>query len=1013
MDIFVLWIIFFGGLLFILPFLIFNIFKRIRSIEQKLDDQYSLSADDVEKLKKLQVETRGIIPEKIEKIEKVAPSTASVPESPTQLKPEVIVEPTPEPAKPIPTMPSIPEPTPLSTEVKTSEPTVEVAPSVPVPQERELFGKKMSEEEWEAMVGGSVLNKLGVLILVIGLALFLGYSLKYFGPVGRISIGFVVSFTMLLAGVMLEHRSRYVMYGRGLIGGGWAALYFTTYAMHGLEAARVIDDPLTGMMLLGVVAAGMIIHSLRYRSEVVTGLAYIIGFITIVISPVLNFSIIASIPLAASLLVITYRFGWITMTVLGLVATYGVYALRYGTVVSPSDAFPFGFTSGQIILVIYWLLFEVFDMLDIRRRPRDVPLERTIFPLNLCGFVGVSLLYWPEAIAINFDVFFAATSGAYLLSTLVRARLRPLSSFPSDIKIPDRILSGSYEEAITVTAAFAVFAIFERFSGFQINIALLLEAEILFLSGMFFRQPYLRYLAGMVFILPVFKFGLVDVVEQLEQVSVAGMALRACTPIALLTTTILYLNRMWLLRVHNKDHPSLEQWGYSAAGTVILVVVLGYEIPLAYLAIGWLLLAYLLLEVGLRKQCEDLRFQSYVIAFIVLMAFIVINMAGMLATEQVSHWRTLAPGALIFYAVAVRFFRVSPGRIPEREKQEARDYSLMVGTALLASLFWYVLPSPLVAVGWGVLALVLIESGFSLSLPALRVHGNIVMALSFGHLFLANFTIMGETAGISHRLLTVIPVIYLFHYLSTRLREEREEEQRLQWEKKLAHLYFYVPALLAVILIRFEFGRGLAVVGWALLALGLLYYGVHNNNRDLRWQSYVISILTFFRCWATNFFIPEYFWALPGRFVTAIIVITSLFAASFLSPRQPERVPVEGNVLRRWAIQFDLHARSALALLAIILLSAFLFYEVPARFLTEAWALEGILLLVLGFPLRERVLRLSGLVLLLICILKVFLYDFRELDAIFRILSFIILGLLLLGASLLYTRFRERIRRYL
>ncbi|MCK5387376.1 MAG: hypothetical protein KAJ39_09320, partial [Gammaproteobacteria bacterium] len=158
MDIFVLWIIFFGGLLFILPFLIFNIFKRIRSIEQKLDDQYSLSADDVEKLKKLQVETRGIIPEKIEKIEKVAPSTASVPESPTQLKPEVIVEPTPEPAKPIPTMPSIPEPTPLSTEVKTSEPTVEVAPSVPVPQERELFGKKMSEEEWEAMVGGSVLN---------------------------------------------------------------------------------------------------------------------------------------------------------------------------------------------------------------------------------------------------------------------------------------------------------------------------------------------------------------------------------------------------------------------------------------------------------------------------------------------------------------------------------------------------------------------------------------------------------------------------------------------------------------------------------------------------------------------------------------------------------------------------------------------------------------------------------------------------------------------------------------
>jgi len=1001
MILFDLLFIFFGIIFFI------KIFKRLRNIEQQLKDQYSLSLDDIETLTKLREQTKKIIPERTGK---AVPSTSAV--SPTPLKPEMVAEPKPEPAKPVSTIRSIPQPASIPVEAKTSEPTVDVAPSVPVSHERELFGKKMSEEEWEAVVGGSVLNKLGVLILVIGLALFLGYSLKYFGPVGRISIGFVVSFTMLLAGVILEHRSRYVMYGRGLIGGGWAALYFTTYAMHGLEAARVIDDPLTGMMLLGVVAAGMIIHSLRYRSEVVTGLAYIIGFITIVISPVLSFSIIASIPLAASLLVITYRFGWITMTVLGLVATYGVYALRYGTVVSPSDAFPFGFTSGQIILVIYWLLFEVFDMLDIRRRPRDVPLERTIFPLNLCGFVGVSLLLWPEAIAIHLDVFFAATSGAYLLSTLVRARLRPLSSFPSDMKIPVRILSGSYEEAITVTAAFAVFAIFERFTGFQINTALLLEAEILFLSGMLLRQPYLRYLAGMIFILPIFKFGLVDILEP-EKVSVAGMALRACTPIALLTTAILYFNRMWLLRVHNKEHPSLEQWGYSAAGTVLLVVVLGYEVPLAYRAIGWLLLATPLLELGLRKPFEDFRFQSYVLAFIVLMAFIVINIMGMPTIEYVSHWQTLAPGALIFYAVAVRLSRLSPGRIPEGEKQEARNNSLVGGAALLASLLWYVLPPPLVAIGWGVLALVLIESGFALLLPALRVHGNIVLALSFGHLFLANFTIMGETAGISHRLLTVIPVIYLFHYLSTRLREERKEEQRLQWEKKLAHLYFYVPALLAVILIRFEFGRGLAVVGWALLALGLLYYGLRNNNRDLRWQSYVISTLTFFRCWATNFYITEFFWALPGRIVTAIIVITSLFAAAFLSPRQPEQVPVEGNVLRRWAIQFDLHARSALALLAIILLSAFLFYEVPARFLTEAWALEGILLLVLGFPLRERVLRLSGLVLLLICILKVFLYDFRELDAVFRILSFIILGLLLLGASLLYTRFRERIRRYL
>ena len=58
-------------------------------------------------------------------------------------------------------------------------------------------------------------------------------------------------------------------------------------------------------------------------------------------------------------------------------------------------------------------------------------------------------------------------------------------------------------------------------------------------------------------------------------------------------------------------------------------------------------------------------------------------------------------------------------------------------------------------------------------------------------------------------------------------------------------------------------------------------------------------------------------------------------------------------------------------------------------------------------------MRLSGLVLFLLCIGKAFLYDLRQLDTFSRIVSFIVLGLLLLGASWVYTRFRERIRRLL
>lgn len=90
-----------------------------------------------------------------------------------------------------------------------------------------------------------------------------------------------------------------------------------------------------------------------------------------------------------------------------------------------------------------------------------------------------------------------------------------------------------------------------------------------------------------------------------------------------------------------------------------------------------------------------------------------------------------------------------------------------------------------------------------------------------------------------------------------------------------------------------------------------------------------------------------------------------------------------------------------------------LFYEVSGNLLTVAWGLQGAVLLGVGFPARERVLRLSGLLLLGVCILKVFVYDLRELEALPRILAFIVLGLLLLATSLVYTRFRERRHRYL
>jgi len=68
------------------------------------------------------------------------------------------------------------------------------------------------------------------------------------------------------------------------------------------------------------------------------------------------------------------------------------------------------------------------------------------------------------------------------------------------------------------------------------------------------------------------------------------------------------------------------------------------------------------------------------------------------------------------------------------------------------------------------------------------------------------------------------------------------------------------------------------------------------------------------------------------------------------------------------------------------------------------WMAYGAALLVLGFRRRSAFLRWQALILIAFTVIKVFIYDVSELEKGYRILSFIILGVLLLGISFAYQK---------
>jgi uncharacterized membrane protein len=937
----------------------------------------------------------------------------------------------------------------------------------PVPQDslQDRIRKRVGDQEWEAMVGGNWLNKAGVLLLVIGVALLLGYEFARVGPFGRVSIGLGVSLTLLIGGVLIERKPVYSIFARGLIGGGWAALYFTTYAMHAVEAARVIENPYAATLLLLAVALGMILHSLRYRSQTVSGLAYFIAFATLALGESTPFSVLALIPLAGSLLFLAYRFEWTRMAAFGVVATYATCATR------PDTGAPLAST--QALFGAYWLLFEAFDLMRLSRRVRGFTVESLILPLNTLGFLGLSLLKWDRSAHQHLYLALAAGGALYLLSALARVWLSPANC--GNEGTLERMAAGGYEGPITISAVLVAISIFRKAPGMWINAGLLIEAEILFLAGIRFGQKYLRQLAGGVFLGSLAK--LFTDVPAGDTVVVATRTWMKWTPTAILTAAVFYFNRAFKIT---------EGRIYSLIAAALIVLVLAFETPQQYLCAAWLIFAVVLFELGFRWNLEDFGFQSYGVGVLGSGAALLVNIAADHPDWQ-RQWLPIAISAGLHYAVALRVrfgtpgrlkpteaavvswftsasatgllmaiaWKLAPGdylgvvwmalgavlfelglwkapaqfrqlsyavsatglfnlfylhvflarkgsdRIPDEERSWTRDLNAAAGTLVLLTVAWLKLPAPIVALAWAIVSLALLEVGFNFALSRFRAIGNLVATAVFGRLFMANFTDFGHTWRVSHRMLTVVPIVLSQYYVWNRYRGASGEIR----ERAIARLYLYAPAILTVVLLRFELGRALAVVGWALLCIALYRVGLGKDNGDLRWQSYAIAIITFWRCWNTNFYIPDSLAGMPGRVLTGALVIACFYGAQLLSPRD------SANDFAR--SRLDRHGRTFFSLLASVLLAVLLFYEVSGSMLTMAWGVEAVALLAAGFPLRDRLQRLSGLFLFLICVMKLFLYDLRQLETVNRILSFIVLGVILVSVSWIYTRFRDRIQRYL
>ncbi|HET8546465.1 MAG TPA: DUF2339 domain-containing protein [Bryobacteraceae bacterium] len=532
--------------------------------------------------------------------------------------------------------------------------------------------------DWEAMIGGNWLNKVGALVLVVGIALFLGYSLTHFGPAGKVSLGFALGISMLASGVLLERDPRWLTFGRGMLGGGWAAIYFTTYAMHALPAARVIENPYAATLLLLGVSVLMLLHSMLYRSEAATALAYFITFVTLNLSPLSNFTVISALLLALALMLTAHRFAWFALAVAGLVMTYGTFAMTY----EPAVYGRAGVLNGQALLWIYWLVFETYDLIDLQRRRPRTRAGSALFVLNAAGFVGVSVLHEWSMHLKDWALFFAAAAAAYTASAILRARLRRAGHQQS-------ALSG-YEAASTIAAGLAAAAIIDGFDGLRMTIALLIEGELIFLVGLVLGGRYLERLGGLTLVLPVLRLPV-------------NWGAPGANWLTMAIGGVLYSNYVLLRR----------GIVYPVAGSVLLMIGTARQFPEEWVGPIWS--AGLLALTGFRGH--PVWPSSALAASIAVWVIATYSSIETIAARVLSA----AVSVAAIYA-AHRLIRDS-------------RYPAAIATILLMAVLEREVQGRLLTIAWGTAAAALVISGFSLRDRVLRLAGLAVFLVCVGKLF--------------------------------------------------------------------------------------------------------------------------------------------------------------------------------------------------------------------------------------------------------------------------------------
>jgi len=765
----------------------------------------------------------------------------------------------------------------------------------------------------EETLGTNWLNKLGITILVLGLALFGIYELGQLGPAGKVGLSYVVSLALLAGGMFFERRERYRVLGHTLIGGGWALLFFTTYALNHVRAMRVMDSAGADLVLMLVVALAMVLHTLRYRSQVVTGIAFLLAYWTVSLSQDDVYSLASGVVLALGLVTIVMKMGWFELEVFGILSSYLNHLYWLYRLLGPEGAHGHAFPeyhASTALLLFYWLIFRASYIVRKTRSPQGEHVSSAAALLNTLLLLGTMKFQsvQPELAFVALLVIGAAEFSFGQLPLTKRRR-------------------EAFVVLSVLGAALMIAAVPFRYSGNNVAILWLIGGEALLLAGVLVSEVVFRrlgLLAGLLVGLHLVgvDFRQLMAVRQSSEhlVLTAGVMFTLCAAVFYLNA--LFIGERWKSFFGESPDVQLID-GHSYLGGFAAASAAWALCSQDWTAVAFAGIMLTLAVLGQKLRSFHLQVQYALIGTLILYRVVLFN----LHSEAPAHTHiamrlfTLPAMAAMFYVTA-KWAQLRD----DSNQRTFRGLFALAGTALVTSLIYYEVPElwqPAAAI---LFAVALVEIGQWIRYYAIAWHAHLLSGLAVLAALTADQSSTHRWHDVPLHAFGALPVVAGLYWIAKRIGVPNSDHVNTA---RIAYSWAGTGMMLWVL--NEAVPLPWIAVSWIVFAIALALVMRRIGYRQLAWQANVVAACAVARACTANFSLEQL--VSPG--VSLRLVTVSLVAAGLYFLSRKAAIPDSES---KRAITY-LHTFAATGLLALLA-----WYEAPGAWLAAAWAIFALVL---------------------------------------------------------------------